>query len=164
MRHNSAQIQVRLATLAGLIGFLWVAGCGGDDGSHPAAHANTRGDGSAGGAATSGAAVSGQCQRASGLDGPGAPRDSCKSAAAYLRCEFSGGVTGLCLSDDATRCPDNASVIGTLKGCQNQCKPNEYAVSCGGIGPNIGNAAPPAGCRSLGVTPGGPGFHCCPCL
>jgi len=118
-----------------------------------------------GGPAAGALAVPTQCKRAEGLDGPGAPRDSCLSKRALVRCMLPNDVTQTCLSDDPTRCPsDDGVATAAASSCTNQCEPNEYAVSCGGVGPNIGSASPPAGCRSMGRTPGGPAPSCCPCL
>jgi hypothetical protein len=112
-----------------------------------------------------GSAAPAQCKRADGLDGPGAPRDSCTSKRAYLKCDLPGGVTELCLSDDPTRCPDEGVSGGAAAmSCSDQCAADEYAVACGRIGPNVGSAAPPDGCRSLLAGPGGGISYCCPCL
>jgi hypothetical protein len=113
-----------------------------------------------------GSAAAAACMRAQGLDGPGAPRDSCSSKRAYLKCDLPGGVTELCLSDDPLQCPEEV-VSGSdvaAHSCIDQCAANEYAVACGGVGPKIGNAVPPEGCRALLSGPGGGSAYCCPCL
>ncbi|HXN33446.1 MAG TPA: hypothetical protein VN894_16370 [Polyangiaceae bacterium] len=107
----------------------------------------------------------------------------CSAARAYLSCTTPGGAGEECLSNDPTRCPnpDNIMVsFGASNGdasimesasalvCQNKCQPNEYGAECGGVGPpppggQGPGAQPPAGCRGMGVTPGGTQFLCCPC-
>lgn len=177
MRLNLAQHQPAYATAAALAVALCFAACTRDDDEALRGGADQEAAGAAaaasGGAASgekasgsaAGDAVPAQCGRASGLDGPGAPRDSCTSKRASLTCALPGGVTELCLSDDLTKCPADPSGLGaSAVSCTNQCASNEYAVTCGGIGPNIGNAAPPENCKSLGPTPGGPQSFCCPCL
>ncbi|HVZ33063.1 MAG TPA: hypothetical protein VG963_11590, partial [Polyangiaceae bacterium] len=81
---------------------------------------------------------------------------SCSAARLYLSCSYAGGVTGLCLSEDPSHCPDPQP--GTALQCQDQCGSNEYAVSCSSL-PRPGAPAPtlstPPGCRSAGATPGG---------
>ena len=105
-------------------------------------------------------AVMDQCVRAEGLDGPDAPRSSCKSRRALLRCEVNADSTEVCLSDDMTRCPGSLAVTAV---CASQCEAGEYAASCGGVGPDTGSAVAPEGCRSQGRTPAGPELFCCPC-
>jgi hypothetical protein len=105
-------------------------------------------------------AVMDQCVRAEGLDGPDAPRSSCKSRRALLRCEVNADSTEVCLSDDMTRCPSSLAVTPI---CASQCEAAEYAASCGGVGPDIASAVAPEGCRSQGRTPAGPELFCCPC-
>jgi hypothetical protein len=134
------------------------AGAAGVAGAAAGSGSTAAGSG-AGGAG--GMATQAQCTRAAGLDGPDAPRGSCSSKRALVSCNLSGGATATCLSDDPTSCGEDVSSNAT--GCKNECTANEYAIVCGGIGPNIGNAAPPQGCHSLGQTPGGPAFYCCPC-
>ncbi|MCL2448062.1 MAG: hypothetical protein FWD17_03850, partial [Polyangiaceae bacterium] len=85
------------------------------------------------------------------------------------------GLTQLCLSSDPTSCDGCTSISGTAT-CTDLCAPDEYAVSCGSVGPGPGGGVPvpgtqtqgtptlPAGCHSAGPpTPGGVGGYCCPC-
>jgi hypothetical protein len=134
------------------------AGAGAAGVAGAAAGSSTAAGSSGGG--TGGTATQAQCTRAAGLDGPDAPRGSCSSKRALVSCDVGGGATAVCLSDDPMRCGDE---VGATTGCTNECAASEYAIVCGGIGPNIGSAAPPQGCRSQGQTPGGPAFYCCPC-
>jgi hypothetical protein len=92
-------------------------------------------------------------------------------ARTYLSCK-DGDDTALCLSDDPTTCPGSNPIAGaTYTDCVNQCHPDEYAVASGGPPqplPDGGDAYPaepnlPASCRSVGITPSGRGFSCCPC-
>src|SRR5262252_8035626 len=72
-----------------------------------------------------------QCHWPSTLDdaGPGA----CHAARALVACHDSSGHTCSFLSDDAMTC--SACGAGD-SGCQDQCGANQYAVSCGSIGPS----------------------------
>jgi hypothetical protein len=105
------------------------------------------------------------CQWPASLNdaGPGA----CTVGRAYVVCSYPSGGGELCISDDPTSCPGFSSTA-----CTNKCAPNEYAVSCGGPppGPTADGGAPaftyqeaPAGCVSVGFTPGGNEYSCCPC-
>jgi hypothetical protein len=119
-----------------------VAGCGGrqslDEG----------GDGAS-------AVTSGQCGHDPTV-GTGQP-GSCGAARAALDCEFPNGAGCVCVSDGTT-------CEGCAATCTNKCDANEYAASCGGIGPSGPSADPPAACRLVLPTPGGIAFYCCPCL
>ena len=94
---------------------------------------------------------------------------TCSTARAYLSCT-NGGVTEGCLSNDLTQCPGTVMVSGASRSadgavtesngplvCKNQCASNEYGSECGHGG------QPAASCRSMGITPGGTEFLCCPC-
>ena len=92
-------------------------------------------------------------------------------ARTYLTCK-DGSATALCLSNDPTTCPGPNAIPGaTFTDCVNQCMPNEYAVEEGGPPqplPDGGFASPaepnlPPACRSLGFTPAGTSYLCCPC-
>ena len=178
MRLNLAQISAFCRLSYAM--FAVLAACAGQHRSERASHVAGSGPGIEGAAvggggaaalsgagsnaAASGAAVP-ACTRAPGLDGPNAPRDSCRSASALLRCDVGQGATQICLSDDRMRCPVLAGEsVAPPKRCTNDCAPNQYAVVCGGVGPNIGDAHAPEGCERGLPTPGGPAFSCCPCL
>ena len=101
-----------------------------------------------------------QCRRDPSVvdGGPGA----CGSARAVVDCEFPNGAGCDCLTDNAT-----CDGCGAGATCTNKCKANEYAASCGSVGPgdpSITYADPPAGCRLGLATPAGVAFYCCPCL
>jgi hypothetical protein len=87
-----------------------------------------------------------------------ATRTTCAPARAYVSCTLSGGVTEHCLSDHATSCPN----VPSFDPCKDQCRPEEYAVACGGVGPGP-IPDPPAGCRAIPPNPAGYIFYCCPC-
>jgi hypothetical protein len=88
---------------------------------------------------------------------------TCTTGRAYLRCQLTNGDTELCLSDDLSRCPSESSgVDAQATSCTDDCNSDEYAVTCGEIGPN-GFVGAPAGCRSIGTNPGGITTACCPC-
>ena len=102
----------------------------------------------------------GQCRHDPSVvdGGPG----SCGAARAYIDCEFPNGSGCGCMTDDTT-----CSGCGVGATCTDKCSANEYAVSCGSIGPGnpaITYADAPAGCRSLPPNPGGVSLSCCPCL
>jgi hypothetical protein len=89
---------------------------------------------------------------------PAAP-SGCHAAGYYLQCT-QGDVTTFCVSDSATQCPD----LGGTGTCIDRCTDSEYAVGCGGVGPNAPSFTPPAGCRGFGRSPGGGSeAFCCPC-
>jgi len=127
-----------------------------------AAFALTACSSAGGGAGNGGASGAGDglsaCKWPSSLDAAGgAPAGGqCQAKRALVQCSFQG-LSVECLSDDPTKCPNVTS--GT---CVDQCASDEYAVSCGQVGPGpIGT--PPAGCRNLLATPAGIVFYCCPC-
>ena len=94
---------------------------------------------------------------------PDGSAGQCVAARAYLSCAGSRGDTHLCLSDNTTECPAAGSVVGeTFGNCHNLCRPDEYAVACGGPGPGPW-PSPPAQCRTLPPGPGGGSTACCPC-
>lgn len=168
MRHNSAQIPTKRVGLASLlIASACLAACGEAHSGSPSGSGDAAAIlGTAGTAGqlspftAGGSPAPAVCNRAAGLDR--ASRDSCSSAAAYLMCQYPGGVSALCLTDAST-C-EAIDLAGAPSSCQNQCQPNEYAVTCGYPGPNPGNARPPEGCKPLAPTPAGPLSYCCPCL
>ena len=113
--------------------------------------------------------------------GPGA----CGVGRAYVECTYpagvacdsgltytspNGGVTMLCLSDDATGCPGCHPIAGTAT-CKNICAPGQYAMACGGP-PKLAldggydqtyYQEPPSVCALVRPTPSGVGYWCCPC-
>jgi len=157
MRFLIVQPSASLAVWLGFVGVLLGASCQDDEPARPAAA------GSASAAYDTGAqsSVAPQCARAEGLDGPDAPRSSCKSRRGLLLCEINADSTEVCLSDDLTHCPSDLAPVPL---CVSQCEVDEYAVSCGGVGPDSGGALAPEGCRSQGRTPAGPELFCCPCV
>ena len=87
--------------------------------------------------------------------GPGA----CTPARLLVSCTDANGASSMCLSDDALTCAGTA--LGAT--CQDKCQPNQYAVSCGEIGPGSGNWTTPPNCSAGLFTPGGIAFYCCAC-
>ncbi len=102
---------------------------------------------------------------------------ACTVGRTYLNCRFPSGVgcgavsspgplTEGCISSDLTGCPGCDPAVGAT--CEDQCGPDEYAVSCGGP-PHFADDGSftyqqaPAGCRDVGSTPGGNTYSCCPC-
>ncbi len=103
------------------------------------------------------------CAWPSSLDRTDGAVGQCVAARTYLACSGSDGSGELCLSDDATQCPGPNAVVGeTFGSCHDLCRPDEYAVACGGPGPGPW-PSPPAECRSLAPGPGGGSVACCPC-
>lgn len=81
------------------------------------------------------------------------------------------GINQACISNDPTSCQGCTSTRGVAT-CANKCAPNEYALSCGGLPalplPDGGDTErtyqqPPDDCMSVGITPAGITFYCCPC-
>lgn len=95
------------------------------------------------------------------------PRDAatgqCTAARLYLSCVGSNGGGEGCLSNDSMECPGPNPTPGvSYSHCTNQCRPDEYALGCGGPGPGPWPQPPPA-CRALPSGPGGGSISCCPC-
>jgi hypothetical protein len=94
----------------------------------------------------------------------------CSTAPYLLSCKAANGGGAVCISDDATQCPScspNAPCVepaGVTYVCQDQCSADEYGAVCGSPDPNVVAGNPPAACRSMGVTPGGAQYYCCPCV
>jgi hypothetical protein len=138
-------------------------GCSSSDGGDPespakqsAANAKAKPD--SGAAQDSGSAPS-ACNWDARLDrGNDAPRGACHAKRHLLSCDVGGGATAICLSDGAQCTPDAGETA-----CEEHCKPNEYAIVCGAVGPDTGNPDPPAACHDEGATPAGTFFMCCPC-
>ncbi len=136
-------------------GLLLCAGCGGGTVTADSS------DGGAADALSSEGADGGSCTWPASLDPTDASTGQCAAARSYLSCQGSNGVTELCLSNDPTQCPGPNLQPGVSFTCSDRCNTSEYGVECGfGPGP-----APQAAsnCRSMGITPGGTGFYCCPC-
>ena len=107
--------------------------------------------------------TSGSCSMDLGDAGPGAV--ACNVAPAYVTCSLPSGGGCECLSSDGVSCPDCAGAT-----CQSACAANEFAAACDGPpivfrdgGSDEDYQSPPSACRSLGVTPAGSGWWCCPC-
>jgi hypothetical protein len=109
------------------------------------------------GAAQNGGDTAAACSWNAKLDrGDDAPRGACHAKRHLLSCTV-GGATEICLSDEA-QCTD-----ADESACEDKCKPNEYAIACGAVGPDTGNPDPPAACHGAINTPGGTFYMCCPC-
>jgi hypothetical protein len=127
---------------------------------HSASAANAGSPAQAAGAAAATPAMSANCTWPASLDDPNAARGACRAARALVSCSTPGRATETCLSDDPTRCPMGPQPASA---CHDSCKPDEYAVTCGAVGPSVGDATPPASCHDPMQTPGGPAFYCCTC-
>ncbi len=106
-------------------------------------------------ASTEASATLPACSWPASLD-DAAPRQ-CSAARAYVACNLTSGVSEDCMSDDPTTCPDASAAS-----CTDLCHADEYAVGCGGVGPEPSPPLP-SGCRSLPAGPGGGVLGCCPC-
>jgi hypothetical protein len=125
-----------------------------------AAAAGCGGGGPLGGGQTDAAVGADLCRHDSRV-GTGAP-GACGAARAYIDCESPNGAGCGCMTDN-TSC----SGCGAGATCTDKCSANEYAVSCGSVGPgnpSITYADPPAACRLVLASPAGVAFYCCPCL
>jgi len=100
--------------------------------------------------ATDGATM---CRHPASLDDAGVGACAIKRAALFCESPTQGGCD--CVTDDAT--------CGCGIPCENKCRANEYAASCGGPPVSGTYADPPPGCRSVGAFPSGGSFYCCPC-
>ncbi len=109
---------------------------------------------------TGGATVLPACTWPTSFDPVDAGGDGqCTAGRAFLSCAGPGGIHMLCLSDNATQCPKPTPDGYT---CTDECHPDEFGAGCGHLRPGAQPPAP-AGCRTLGPTPAGPVFYCCPC-
>jgi len=91
---------------------------------------------------------------------PAAPA-GCRAAAYYVVCT-QGDETQSCLSDSAMQCSDLGGT--NLSNCHDTCAADEYALGCGGVGPNAPSFSEPNNCRGFGRNPGGGSeAFCCPC-
>jgi len=102
-------------------------------------------------------------------DAPGVS-GQCQASRAYVQCTGSDGTFEGCPSDYLTQCGSGPNMNGpvTYSDCKDQCAADEYALSCGGIGPAEADAAapasnPPAACHMVSANPGGSVLYCCPC-
>jgi len=96
------------------------------------------------------------CGHPAALDDAGVGACAIKRAALFCESPTLGGCE--CVTDDAT--------CGCGIPCENKCRANEYAASCGGPPrdpPQSDYADPPPGCRNVGTFPNGGSFFCCPC-
>ena len=83
----------------------------------------------------------------------------CHSAPSYVKCDYGQGLA-FCLSENPSQC----EAIDSTRNCRDQCADDEYAVACGGVGPNAPPFSEPPGCRGFGRNPGGGSeAFCCPC-
>ena len=105
------------------------------------------------------------CSWPAALDDPdkmGSSRDRCVATRTRLSCALPGGATEICATDDPLQC-EHANAPPP-EACHAACGRNEFAATCGGVGPSGGpGPAPPAGCRFEGLVPGGLTYYCCPC-
>jgi hypothetical protein len=102
------------------------------------------------------------CSWPAALNPPQTTRGQCTAARVELSCLGSNGVTEDCFTDNLQSCPDQSNVAVPNAVCHSICKPNEYAVACGSVGPGP-IADPPAGCTMPLSTPAGIVDWCCPC-
>lgn len=85
----------------------------------------------------------------------------CRNAArAALHCTNAGGASVSCVTNSA-QCDTSGSVTGPLT-CENQCRPTEFGLICGYVGPGP-QVTPPPNCRALPPFPSGEIWYCCPC-
>jgi hypothetical protein len=121
----------------------------------------TAGDSLAGSAGSDASAALPACSWPAELNPPQTTPGQCTAARVNLSCLGSNGDTESCFTDNLQPCPDPHLDVNVPNAvCHSVCKPNEYAVACGGRGGPI--ADPPAGCTSGVVSPGGIEY-CCPC-
>jgi hypothetical protein len=92
---------------------------------------------------------------------------ACRGARTAVSCLRPDGFGCLCATDGrgCPGCDPNQRAI-----CRDECRPDEYAVSCGAGGepPDGGPIVivyddPPPGCRVLDFGVGLPSIYCCPC-
>jgi len=97
------------------------------------------------------------CTWSPALDGDASSRATCHAGRARVSCSLPNGVSESCVTDGTPSCPD-----ATNTPCHYECKPTEYTVWCGGVGPGP-VPDPPNGCRFLDAAPAGIAYYCCPC-
>jgi len=142
------------ARLVPLLALVWLAGCGGKVLASPGTNdaATTPTDARAEPPAT--------CSWSSSFEPlDAAPmRDSCRAARMLVTCKGTDGSGAMCLGYEE-KCDINARP-GVTYTCANQCKPTEFAATCGTI---MGSSVePPADCPVKLATPGGT-LYCCTC-
>jgi hypothetical protein len=151
-----------LVKIQWLVLMTFAAACGGSEAATTDSQANGSTANSAGDAALPACA---------NLDSNDASYESCGAARAFVSCTAPNGGGMGCLSNDPTQCPGPAAVTpgcSSTTGCASTwtcvdvCHADEFAVSCGAIGPQAGPAVPST-CRVTAPTPGGVVFACCPC-
>ena len=92
--------------------------------------------------------------------GPG----GCQASRTYVKCHDPAGDGCFCASDGPQSCDCSAVASGGPWTCEYACAANQHTVTCGSVGPSAQPpAAPPAGCTSVGASPGGTVTYCCPC-
>jgi hypothetical protein len=117
--------------------------------------------GASSGPVTDDAGSSGYCKQSASLNEAGSGVQPCGMGRAIVKCMTPGGGGCLCVSDDPTGCGEGCGEDSGAT-CENQCGPNEYAVSCGGVDPfGQFQDAPDACVQVAGVE--GLDFSCCPC-
>ncbi len=117
-----------------------------------------------GGGSSGSSSNPGTCNPPYGFPDAGAGVVACTVGQAYVECTSSNGGCG-CISDNPSECPGCSASNGFT--CTNKCSTGYFGVSCGGP-PNPVDGGPnyqslPSGCVSVGNTPGGTEFACCPC-
>jgi hypothetical protein len=164
---------MRLGILVGLVLLAAAASCGGDTSGGPSSHTSgdTSGEPSSHTSGTNSAATPASLPACALFDPADASYQGCGAARAYVSCTAANGGGAACLSNDPTQCPGAAMASpgcssngGCASGftCEDVCNPNEFGVSCGGIGPQ-GGPPVPSTCRALAPTPAGVIFACCRC-
>jgi hypothetical protein len=93
-------------------------------------------------------------------DSSGSARDHCVATRTRLSCALPDGATESCPTNDPTRC--GGANAPPPEACHAECARDEFAATCGGVGPGS-IPVPPAGCRQSGTVPGGLVLYCCPC-
>jgi len=110
------------------------------------------------------------CTWPANLDPTDAANDdgACIAGRALLSCSNASGGTSICVSDESAKCPGEGIIfpVGTFT-CDDQCLPDEYAISCGSPFPIPPEATPeppppPANCRVVFANEGVQ-YECCPC-
>jgi len=175
MSINTVKGLSRTVVVGLMLSFVGAKGClGGDESlgndeadsgelAHSAAGDGAAGNSAAGTAGSDAIAELPACSWPAALNPPQTEPGQCTAARVELSCLGSNGVTGGCFSDNLQTCPDLSFEVNVPNAvCHSVCKPNEYAVACGGIGPTP-IADPPAGCTGGLASPGGVIDYCCPC-
>lgn len=93
-------------------------------------------------------------------DESGSSRDHCIASRTRLDCALPGGGGLSCPTNVPDRCETADAPAAEM--CVAECARNEFAATCGGVGPGP-IPLPPASCRFHGLVPAGLTFYCCPC-